>query len=93
LQPLVENAIRHGIATRAEGGVLRLAAQTDGQKLRLLVENPFDPDSPARPGVGLGLPNVRGRLLARYGGTALMDAQRSADRFRVTLLLPAQVET
>jgi two-component system, LytTR family, sensor histidine kinase AlgZ len=92
LQPLVENAIRHGIATCTEGGVLRLAATTDGQSLRLLVENPFDPESPARPGVGLGLPNVRGRLRARYGEGAAMDAQRLADRFRVMLLLPAQVE-
>jgi sensor histidine kinase YesM len=92
LQPLVENAIRHGIATRAEGGVLRLEARTDGKALRLLVENPFDPEAPVRPGVGLGLTNVRGRLLGRYGETALLDAERSRDRFRVTLLLPAQRE-
>jgi LytS/YehU family sensor histidine kinase len=92
LQPLVENAIRHGIATCAEGGVLRLEARTDGQRLRLLVENPFDPESPARPGVGLGLSNVRGRLLARYGGRAWLDAERSRDLFRVTLLLPVEGE-
>ena len=76
LQPLVENAIRHGIATRPEGGVLRLEASTDGEKLRLLVENPFDPEAPSRPGVGLGLSNVRRRLLARYGEGARLDAQR-----------------
>ncbi len=89
LQPLVENAIRHGIATRAEGGVLRLSAKTDGRQLRLSVENPFDPDAPGRPGVGLGLVNVRRRLLTRYGPGARVDAQRSHDHFRVTLLLPA----
>ena len=92
LQPLVENAIRHGIATRAEGGVLRLEARTDGMRLRLLVENPFDPEAPVRPGVGLGLENVRRRLLARYGEDALMDAERSRDRFRVTLFVPAEAE-
>ncbi|HEY6547964.1 MAG TPA: histidine kinase [Vicinamibacteria bacterium] len=89
LQPLVENAIRHGIATRAEGGVLRLEVRTDGQSLRVLVENPFDPEAPARPGVGLGLSNVRERLRARYGEGAHLNAERGADRFRVTLFLPA----
>jgi two-component system sensor histidine kinase AlgZ len=90
LQPLVENAIRHGIATRVEGGVVRLTARTDGHTLRLQVENPFDPESPARPGVGLGLSNVRKRLLVRYREAAQMDAERSEDNFRVTLLLPAE---
>jgi len=92
LQPLVENAIRHGIATRAEGGVLRLEARTDGQNLRLLVENPFDPEAPVRRGVGLGLANVRRRLLARYGDKARLEAQPLEGRFRVTLFMPAQAE-
>jgi sensor histidine kinase YesM len=92
LQPLVENAIRHGIATRTEGGVVRLEATTDGRRLRLLVENPFDAESPSRKGVGLGLANVRQRLQARYGEGARLDAERSPDRFRVTLSLPAEVE-
>jgi hypothetical protein len=90
LQPLVENAIRHGIATRVEGGVVRLWAQTDGHTLRLQVESPFDPESPARPGVGLGLSNVRKRLLVRYGEAAQLDAERLEDLFRVTLVLPAE---
>jgi hypothetical protein len=90
LQPLVENAIRHGIATRIEGGVLRIEAETDGRTLRLRVLNPFDPESPARPGVGLGLSNVRKRLRARYGDAAELDADRTEDRFRVSLVLPAQ---
>lgn len=93
LQPLVENAVRHGVATCAEGGILRLEAKTDGQRLSLRVDNPFDPDSPARKGVGLGLTNVRRRLLARYGDRAVLDAQRTADHFRVILLLPAEVES
>jgi two-component system, LytTR family, sensor histidine kinase AlgZ len=91
LQPLVENAIRHGIATRPEGGVLRLEARAEGRKLRLLVENPFDPDAPARPGVGIGLSNVRGRLQARYGEGAVLDAQRQGDRFRVVMVMAAEV--
>jgi LytS/YehU family sensor histidine kinase len=90
LQPLVENALRHGIATLIEGGTLRLEAQTDGRALRIRVLNPFDPESPARPGVGLGLSNVRKRLLVRYGEAARLDAERSEGSFRVTLVLPAR---
>jgi len=90
LQPLVENALRHGIATLIEGGVLRLEAHTDGRTLRLRVQNPFDPESPARPGVGLGLSNVKKRLLVRYGEAARLDAERFEGSFRVTLVLPAR---
>jgi hypothetical protein len=90
LQPIVENAIRHGIATCAEGGTLRIEARTDGQRLRISVENPFDPDAPPRPGVGLGLPNVRRRLLTGYGERAAVEAQRTADRYRVALFMPAE---
>lgn len=90
LQPLVENAIRHGIATCPEGGVLRIEARTDGQRLRISVENPFDPDAPARPGAGVGLTNVRRRLLAGYGDRSRLDAERGADRFRVAIAMPAE---
>jgi two-component system, LytTR family, sensor histidine kinase AlgZ len=91
LQPLVENAIRHGIATRPEGGVLRIEARAEGSRLRLRVENPFDPDAPPRPGAGVGLANVRRRLLAGYGERARIDADRGAEAFRVVIAMPAEL--
>jgi hypothetical protein len=91
LQPLVENAIRHGIATCPDGGVLRIEARTDGQRMRISVENPFDPDAPRRPGVGVGLANVRRRLLAGYGDRAMVEALRGDDQFRVAISMPAEV--
>jgi two-component system, LytTR family, sensor histidine kinase AlgZ len=90
LQPLVENAVRHGIATRPDGGVLRIEARTDGQRMRISVENPFDPDAPPRPGVGVGLANVRRRLLAGYGDRARVDALGSEGRFLVAISMPAE---
>jgi LytS/YehU family sensor histidine kinase len=90
LQPLVENAIRHGIATRPDGGVLRIEARTDGQRMRISVENPFDPDAPPRPGVGVGLANVRRRLLAGYGDRARVEAERGEESFRVAISMPAE---
>ena len=91
LQPLVENAVRHGIATTVEGGVIRLEARRTGNRLRILIENPCDPEAPARRGTGLGLANVRKRLAARWGSDALFAARRLADRYLVVLSVPAQV--
>jgi hypothetical protein len=90
LQPLVENAIRHGIATRPEGGVLRIEVRADGQHVRIRVDNPFDPEAPPRPGAGVGLANVRRRLLAGYGERARVDAERGADHFHVAISMPAE---
>jgi len=90
LQPIVENAIRHGIASRSDGGVLRIQACVDGAHLRIDVENPFDPDAPRRPGVGVGLANVRRRLFAAYGDRARVETERGEDRFRVAISLPAE---
>lgn len=90
LQPLVENAVRHGIATRVEGGAIRLEARQTGRRLRIVIENPCDPDTPPRRGQGLGLANVRERLAARYGPDAIFAARRLDDRFLVVISLPAQ---
>jgi signal transduction histidine kinase len=91
LQPLVENAVRHGIASRIEGGTLRVGVACGAGRLRILIENPFDPDSPPRPGSGRGLANVRRRLTARYGEEALFAAKRLADRYLVVISVPAEL--
>jgi LytS/YehU family sensor histidine kinase len=88
----VENAIRHGIATLTEGGVLKIVAAAEAGRLRVTVENPFDPEAVVRPGVGLGLTNVRQRLAARFGAGADMEAQRGDGHFRVTLVLPVEAQ-
>jgi hypothetical protein len=89
IQPLVENAIRHGIATRVEGGLVRLSVHRSGQNLFMEIDNPFDSDSPAAGGEGRGIENVRRRLAARYGNEARLEQERLPDRFRVTIRLPA----
>jgi hypothetical protein len=88
LQPLVENAVAHGVAGLIEGGTVSVAVRTSGDRLLLSVENPRDPDGEARPGQGVGLDNVRRRLEAAYGREARMDVLAQPDRFRVELTLP-----
>jgi two-component system sensor histidine kinase AlgZ len=103
LQPLVENAVAHGISNLTEGGWIRLEvrnaenrgavlSETDpaSEELLIEVENNFDPEMPRRRGTGVGLANVRQRLAARYGERARFDVRTEGERFRVTLALPAE---
>ncbi len=91
LQPLVENAVSHGIANLTDGGSVRLEiGQNASGDIYILVENNFDPDMPPRRGTGSGLRNVRKRLDTRYGTRATFDVRTEGDRFRVTLSFPAE---
>jgi histidine kinase len=89
LQPLVENAVTHGISNMLEGGTLRISARTEGSRLIVAVENPRDPEARRRAGAGLGLTNVRRRLEAAYGRDATVNVEAVPDRFRVELSLPS----
>lgn len=90
LQPLVENAVHHGVAHLLEGGEVRLSARRRGDRLELEVENRCDPDRPASKGTGVGLANVRARLEAIFGHDATVEVSPAADRYRVRLTLPAR---
>jgi hypothetical protein len=89
IQPLVENAVSHGIARLIEGGVVRITARRTGDRLEISVENPRDPDAGSARGEGLGLANVRERLEALDPTNAKLDVQAGRDFFRATALLPA----
>jgi two-component system sensor histidine kinase AlgZ len=88
LQPLVENAVTHGISQMIDGGRVRIEARREAGRLVIVVENPRDPDSPDPKGAGIGLQNVRRRLAAFYGGEAEMRLQPERETFRVELRLP-----
>jgi hypothetical protein len=88
LQPLVENAIRHGIAPRLAGGCIDIRVDSDGELLVVEVLN--DGSEQARAdGGGIGLPNVIERLRQLYGAAQRVDAGWRADgRFQVRVALP-----
>jgi hypothetical protein len=94
LQPLVENAVKHGIGQMIDPGLVRIRAVRAGSLLRIAVENDVDPDSPCRKGIdtgtGTGLENVRRRLAAAYGIEASAHWGREGNTFRVELALPAE---
>ncbi len=85
LQPLVENAVKHGVGNLLEGGVVTIRAIRDGAWLRITVENRCDPDRPLQEGEGIGLENARRRAEMFEGRMDIVD---EPDRFRVTLSLP-----
>ena len=94
LQPLIENAVTHGIATCAQGGTLAVEARTTPGMLVVTVMNPFDPHAPPKraPGSGgVGLANVSRRISACYQGASL-TTRRDVDRFTSTLVLPLHAE-
>jgi sensor histidine kinase YesM len=88
LQPLVENAVVHGIARLVDGGVIRLDIGRRGGRLIIVVENPRDADASGRRRGGVGLENVRRRLGLVFGSRARITADKAADRFRVEIDVP-----
>src|ERR1700727_463802 len=90
LQPLVENAVKHGIANLPDGGQVHLAAECENGRLSIVVENTFDPEATPTHRNGMGLANVRQRLDARYPKLASMRVNTTADQFQVNLSLPAE---
>src|ERR1043166_3505999 len=74
LQPLIENAVKHGIAGLVEGGEIVLAVYRRDGEVAVAVENAFDPDAPAPGRLGVGLTHIRRRLALRYGSAARLEA-------------------
>jgi LytS/YehU family sensor histidine kinase len=93
LQPLVENAIQHGIAPRVQGGAVRIDVVLDGGVLCLRVGNDVPDGVPSSKGLGKGLELVRQRLGALYGDAASVEVANSTAGFAVTVRLPAAMES
>jgi hypothetical protein len=91
LQPLVENAIKHGISPKIEGGDVRLTVRADSQRITICVEDTgAGLRHKGKPGSGIGLPNVRERLSHVYGEAAVLRLEEvSPSGTRAVLEVPA----
>ncbi len=95
LQPLLENAIYHGIEPRTEGGTVRITGRYAEGRLSFTIDNPLPVTGTSqrpRSGNRLALANIRERLLAHYGNQAGVEMGEHADGFRVQLYLPCVME-
>jgi two-component system, LytTR family, sensor histidine kinase AlgZ len=92
LQPLVENAVRHGVAGLVDGGRIEIETRRRSGGAAVVIVNDRDPDAATPAGEGIGLANVRRRLAALYGEEASLRVVTEPGRFRVELTLPGEGE-
>jgi len=94
LQPMVENAIEHGIGKRAAGGIIRVGAARDNGLLTLSIYNdgPRIPDDWEQLRAGVGISNVRARLLSLYGSACALNIRNRDRGVEVLLSVPFKVK-
>lgn len=90
VQPLLENAIYHGIQNLAEGGTVVVNASYQEGLLSITISNPYDPDRDSFTGNQIAIPNIQHRLQAIYGDKASLQTEHSGNVYRVTLRYPVQ---
>ena len=87
LQPLVENAVRHGVEPAADGGMIRIRTQVRLGRAVVSIANTVS-DAAGNPGHGIALANVRERLRLMHDVASQFDAQLQRGVFRVQIVVP-----
>jgi len=87
LQPLVENAVRHGIEPATDGGVIRIRTRVKMGRAVVSIANTVSPHA-STPGNGIALRNVRDRLRLMHDVASQFDAQLDGKVFRVQIVVP-----
>jgi two-component system sensor histidine kinase AlgZ len=88
LQPLLENAIRHGLARRRAPGLLQVRIAVQHNALQIDVRNPLPETAAPSESGGVGLANLRARLATLHGDAAQLQAGADGEGFRVRVTLP-----
>lgn len=88
LQPLFENAIKHGIYESLEKITIQLSAHCEGNLLKVAVSNEYDPNAVRKKGKGIGLSNIRERLRLIYGISNGVFIHQTDTIFTVRLEIP-----
>jgi LytS/YehU family sensor histidine kinase len=90
VQPLVENAIKHGVARTRGPTKVSISGEVEDSTLRITVANcmPTDQSGPVHESSGVGLINVQQRLEAVYGKAARLSAGIADDRYQATITIP-----
>jgi two-component system, LytTR family, sensor histidine kinase AlgZ len=93
LQPLLENAIKHGVRQVDGGGTITVDARVRDGTLHIVVANPAPPEDVPANAHGVGLKNIRERLAVLYGARARVGWQRGAALFTIEIQLPVDKES
>lgn len=92
LQPLVENAVHHGIEPSAQSGVVAVYVARQGEKVEIRVVNPLLTEAPTRLGNQMALGNVKERLMLLYDMEAELKTETANELFCLTLTFPYRKE-
>ena len=94
IQPLLENAIYHGIEPLTEGGTIEVAGQLENKKIALTIRNPLNQntDQQIARGNQLAHDNIRERLTALHGKQGSLQIEADEDSYQVTIRFPYQNE-
>ena len=94
LQPLIENAIYHGIETQADGGTIHITGKQSGNHCIISIDNPLPPDGyhNHHDGNKLALENIRQRITAFFGNHGKLDTYVADGRYHAVITLPCQNE-
>ena len=88
LQPLFENAVKHGVYESTDPITIRMSCRADAGDMEITISNNFDPAQASRKGAGIGLDNVRNRLTLIYARDELLTVKKRENIFEVILLIP-----
>lgn len=88
VQPLLENAIKHGLYGLTGNVFIKMNFFKDGQYLKITITNPFDPESAPTRGAGFGLEVVKRRLYLLFGRNDLLETEQFGNIFKVDLKIP-----
>lgn len=89
LQPLYENAVKHGVYESTETVKIVTKAQMANNNLEILISNNYDSSQQAAKGTGTGLANVRRRLELTYGNKSSLTGTKENGVYQVILIIPA----
>jgi two-component system LytT family sensor kinase len=88
LQPLLENAIKHGVYESLGKVTIKLYCGMEKEYFKITVENNFDPEAVPRKGEGIGIKNIKNRLKLIYNQDNLLTIQKNENIFKVNILIP-----
>lgn len=88
LQPLLENAVYHGIEPCTEPATVTIRAERAGEEIRIVLSNPYHGENAHHAGNRMALDNIRERLMLFYDLEARLDTEAQEGLFRATIRLP-----
>ena len=88
LQPLLENAVYHGIEPRTEPGIVNIAIRREGEQIHMILRNPFLPHGDHRAGNRMAFANIRERLALHFDAEANINTTETGNSYEVHIVIP-----